>query len=125
TGPPTEVASFKGKKTTAKRRASAALDTVRDPESPPPRPPFVPPPDLEGKPVPPSLRAIIEMALAKDPDRRYDTAGALARDLERYARGEPVQARPPGAVGRLWRRAKRRRVMLLLGAVLLLAPGAV
>src|SRR5207248_6663058 len=66
-------------------------------------PAFVPPPDLDGKEVPKDLRAIIEMALAKDAVRRYDTAGALARDLERFSRGEPVQAKPPGAVARLWR----------------------
>jgi tetratricopeptide (TPR) repeat protein len=33
--------------------------------------------------------------LEKDRARRYDTAGALARDIERYLASEPVTARPP------------------------------
>ncbi|MBS1829191.1 MAG: serine/threonine-protein kinase [Acidobacteria bacterium] len=39
------------------------------------------------------LDAIVSKAAAKDPDRRYPSAGALAADLERHLRHEPVEAR--------------------------------
>ena len=32
--------------------------------------------------------------LEKDRNRRYDSAGSLARDIERYLHDEPVQACP-------------------------------
>jgi serine/threonine protein kinase len=41
------------------------------------------------------LEAVCLRALAKDRRRRYDTALDMARDLERFLRGEPVQARVP------------------------------
>ena len=34
-------------------------------------------------------------ALSKDRNRRYETANDLARDLQRYLAGEPVEAAPP------------------------------
>ena len=39
-------------------------------------------------------------ALEKDRDRRYETANALAADVERYLNDEPVQACPPSAAYR-------------------------
>ena len=40
------------------------------------------------------LDAITRKALSPAPPDRYDSAGAMARDLRRYLAGEPVQARP-------------------------------
>lgn len=39
------------------------------------------------------LDAILEKGLSKEPDSRYQSAGELAEDLERYLRGDVVQAR--------------------------------
>ncbi len=40
---------------------------------------------------------IVMKALAKERERRYEAASALARDLERFLNHEPVQAGPPSA----------------------------
>jgi eukaryotic-like serine/threonine-protein kinase len=52
---------------------------------------------------------VVMKCLEKDRVRRYDTANALARDLERYLHGEPVEAGPPGAAYRLRKLARKRR----------------
>ena len=54
--------------------------------------------------------------LAKRPEQRYASAAALADDLDRFARGEPLQARPPHwASG--WRWTRRQPALALrLGA---------
>jgi tetratricopeptide (TPR) repeat protein len=50
--------------------------------------------------TPKPLEAIILTCLAKEKSERYASAEALARDLERFLRGEPVRARRPGSLGR-------------------------
>ena len=40
------------------------------------------------------LERIVLMALRKEPERRYASAGQLAEDFERYLRSEPVLAQP-------------------------------
>jgi tetratricopeptide (TPR) repeat protein len=45
--------------------------------------------------TPRELDWIVMKAIAKDRERRYDSAAALALDLERFARREPLLAGPP------------------------------
>ena len=45
--------------------------------------------------VPRDLALVVAKASEKDPRLRYETAEALADDLERFLAGEPVTARPP------------------------------
>jgi len=71
-------------------RGSTPLETLTAVVDRPPVPPRRITPS-----VPRPLEAIILMCLNKDKMRRYATAEALARDLERFLRGEPVQARHP------------------------------
>jgi eukaryotic-like serine/threonine-protein kinase len=40
---------------------------------------------------------IVMRALEKDCGRRYETANGLARDVQRYLDGEPVESGPPSA----------------------------
>jgi tetratricopeptide (TPR) repeat protein len=51
-------------------------------------------------------------ALAKDRTRRYETATALAADVQRYLDGEPVEAGPPSALYRAGKFARKHRAAL-------------
>jgi serine/threonine protein kinase len=63
-------------------------DTLRNiQESDPARPS-----QLSGT-IDPEVDAMVLKALAKEPDRRYQSAAALAEDLRRYLAGEPIEAR--------------------------------
>src|SRR5262249_4319522 len=55
------------------------------------------------------LDGVVMRCLEKDRTRRYDTASGLARDVERYLRDEPVEARPPSSGYRLRKFVRRNR----------------
>jgi len=56
------------------------------------------------------IDAILMMALRKEPERRYDSAGGLAADLRRSLRGEPVQAHPDSLGYRVGKFLRRHRL---------------
>jgi WD40 repeat protein len=70
------------------------------------------------------LETIALKCLAKEPARRYASAAAMADDLERWLRHEPITARRPGAIERA-RKWLRRHPAQATVIALLAAAGAV
>ncbi len=60
---------------------------------------------------------IVMKALEKDRNRRYETASAFAADVRRYLGEEPIEARPPSALYRFGKAARRNRVALTTAAL--------
>jgi tetratricopeptide (TPR) repeat protein len=75
--------------------------------------------------VPEELSRIALQCLAKEPERRYATAAALADDLRRFVDGNAVLARHDGVVSRSLRRLRRRPAIAALLAVVCIAVLAV
>ncbi len=89
---------------------------------------------LSTDPAPPSrvnarvhrdLETITMRCLEKDPTRRFADGAELAADLGRWIDGEPILSRPTPWIERAWRRAVKRRAVVvpsvlaaILGAVL-------
>jgi len=94
-------------------------------------PPGLPPsPERARRRLRGDLDTIVLTALHRDLDRRYGSAEALARDVERHLDGRPVEARPDRVGYRMAKFVRRNRVgvavaaafaLLLMGSSVLLA----
>ena len=69
------------------------------------------------------LETIVARCLESDPNARYQSAGALAEDLEHWLRYEPIRARRTGVFthGRKWVRRNRTTAVLAASLVALAA----
>jgi serine/threonine protein kinase len=77
-----------------------------------------PMPLRRGQPeVPRALETIVLKAMAKEPEHRYSSARALADDLGRFLRDEPIQARRPGPLEQAGRLARRHKGLVGAGLV--------
>ena len=63
---------------------------------------------------------IVMKALEKDRTRRYESAAAFARDVERFLADEPVTAAAPSVAYRFRKFTARHRTMMLAGSAILL-----
>jgi WD40 repeat protein/serine/threonine protein kinase len=69
---------------------------------------------------------IVMHCLEKDRMHRYDTAAALAMDIQHHLRSEPVTARPPSELYRMGKFVRRHRVgVAAVGTIALLLVGGV
>jgi serine/threonine protein kinase/tetratricopeptide (TPR) repeat protein len=64
---------------------------------------------------------IVMKALARERERRYDSAAAFAADVERFLNHEPVLAGPPSVAYRLRKFVRRNRVQAVAAGLVLLA----
>jgi serine/threonine protein kinase len=64
---------------------------------------------------------IVMKCLEKDRNRRYDSAGSLARDIDCYLHDEPVQACPPSAGYRFKKFIRRNKVAAAFIALLMIS----
>jgi serine/threonine protein kinase len=67
-----------------------------------------------GNGPPRQLAAVVEKAMAEDPDERYDTAAELAEEIERFVDGRQLLAYPESPVVRIGRFLARHRVAVIL-----------
>jgi eukaryotic-like serine/threonine-protein kinase len=84
-------------------RAESPLDTLMEVLSGDPATPRTLNPH-----VPRGLELICLKCLAKEPGERYASAAALADELDRFARGEVLQVRPPTPLQRFWSWTRRQ-----------------
>jgi WD40 repeat protein len=69
--------------------------------------------------LPRDLEVVVETAMSKNRERRYQTALDLAEDLRRVREHEPIRARPAGAATRVVRWAQRHPAVAgMLGALI-------
>jgi len=62
------------------------------------------------------LETICTKCLEKEPGRRYATPDAVADELLRYWNREPIKALPIGRMGRAWRWCRRKPLVAILSA---------
>jgi len=86
-------------------------------------------PSTVGRGVDHEIETIVLKSLSKDPQRRYQSAHELARDIDRYLAGEPIEAKRDSGLYVLRKTIRRFRVpvavvtlfvLLLAGATVLL-----
>jgi serine/threonine protein kinase len=74
-------------------------------------------------PIDNDLETIVLRALAKESVRRYQSAGELASDIERYMRGDPIEAKRDSTFYVMCKLARRHRgtslIMILLIVILI------
>ena len=83
-------------------RGTTALETLEQVKNAEPVPPSRLVPGL-----PRDVETIALKCLQKEPEKRYDSAAALAEDLRRFLGGEPIVARPVPLWERGWRWCRR------------------
>jgi WD40 repeat protein len=71
--------------------------------------------------VPADLETVCLKCLEKEMDRRYPSALAVAEELGRFLRGEPIVARPVSVAGKVWRWCRRKPQAASLAGVAALA----
>ena len=74
--------------------------------------------------LPRDLEVITLRCLAKEPERRFASAGELADELARFLHDEPIRSRPVPALERLWLWTRRKPAAAALVAAIVIGLGA-
>lgn len=82
------------------------------------------PPRRHDPGIPADLETIVLKCLEKEPQRRYDSARAVAEELQRFLDGEPILARRISRVERLARLIRKHRAMAAMLAIALAIAAA-
>jgi eukaryotic-like serine/threonine-protein kinase len=69
------------------------------------------------------LKSVLDLALRKEPDRRYSSVENFSGDVRRYLDGHPVSSRSGAVLYRMGKFVKRRAIALAATAVVLIAIG--
>ncbi len=80
----------------------------------------VPPRSIDSS-IDTDVETIVMKCLEKEPQRRYDSARALADDLQAYLVGDPIRARAAGLGYRALKKARKHRVVLAGVALMVIA----
>jgi serine/threonine protein kinase len=75
------------------------------------------PPRQRVRTIPSDLETIVIKCLAKQRQERYESAKALADDLQRYLDGEPIMARQAGVPYRAYKMARKHKVATITAAM--------
>lgn len=73
------------------------------------------------KGVPVDLETIVMKCLEREPSRRYDSAKALAEDLQRFLDGDAILAKRSSLGYVLWKKAKKHKIAVAFGIVAIFA----
>jgi len=79
----------------------------------------IPRPRALNRSIDSELEAVLLKALARDPDDRYASAGALAKDLASYLNEEPLDAQVPTTLYFLGKKMRKHRKQVVAGAIVL------
>ena len=69
--------------------------------------------------IPRDLETIVLKATAREPERRYQSAGDLAEDLERFLEDRPIRARRASLIEHGWRWCRRNPALASVSALAL------
>jgi len=75
--------------------------------------------------IPRDLETIIHKAMAREPERRYQTPRAFAEDLQRFIEDRPIRARRTSTRERFWRWCRRNPAVASLAAAVFILFAAV
>lgn len=78
------------------------------------------PPRRRRPSIPADLETIVLKCLEKDPAQRYESARALAEDLDRWLEGDPIAARPAAWTYRAGKRLRKHRALVAVAAAALI-----
>ncbi|MFQ5411883.1 MAG: tetratricopeptide repeat protein, partial [Phycisphaerae bacterium] len=78
-------------------------------------------PTIVNRTLPKDVSIIVQKALEKEADRRYQSVSALAEDVDRYLHSRPILARPPSTIYQARKFITRYKLPSALAALLLVS----